>query len=310
MRTFERYYSNLAACARWPRRRCVILAVFFAVALVACNDSTTEPAEPLTLEETEALYQGLSELARDTTAEVISTTPDGGVFACPLGGQVTAAVDVREEMAADTARLISDIMLDPDGCVLSSEGYEFTLDGNPNVQIDLTLAIVGSTFEFLIEGSTTGGVNWQLGDRSGICMIDLTLAVESDLSEAEPMVKAVVSGMMCGLEVEFDQEVGVTGRGNNRTRRSVRDLPTPRPDAADDAKRLSRTEGGLDTVTNSGVFLRNLPTTGHYLGGSGALEHMGGRVPLCSHTSNRRWTNSSTNNLRVNEPGLLSGEKE
>ena len=241
MRTFERYYSNLAARARWSRRRCAILAVFFAVALVACNDSTTEPAEPLTLEETAALYQGLSELARDTTAEVISRTFDGVVLACPLGGQVTALVDFREEMAADTARLISDIMLDPDGCVLSSEGYEFTLDGNPNVQIDLTLAIVGSTFEFLIEGSTTGGVDWQLEDRSGICMIDLTLAVDSDLSGAEPMVKAVVSGTMCGLEVEFDQEVGVTGT---------------------------------------------------------------------SHTSNRRWTNSSTNNLRVNEPGLLSGEKE
>ena len=293
--------GRTTTCARWSRRRCAILAVFFAVALVACNDSTTEPTAPLTLEETEALYQGLSELARDTTAEVISMTSDGVVLACPLGGQVTALVDFREEMAADTARLISHTMLDPDGCVLSSEGYEFTLDGNPNVQIDLTLAIVESTFEFLVEGSMTGGVDWQLGDRSGSCMVDLTLAVDSDLSGAEPMVKATVSGTMCGLEVEFDQEVGVTGRGNNRTRRSVRD-PLSAADAADDAKRLSRTEGGLDTVTNSGVFLRNLPTTGHYLGGSGALEHMGGRVPLCSHTSNRRWTNSSTNNLRGTGP--------
>ena len=243
MRTFERYYSKLAACARWSRRRGVILAVFFAVALVACNDSTTEPAEPLTQEETEALYQGMSELARDTTAEVISRTFDGVVLACPLGGQVTALVDFREEMAADTARLISDIMLDPDGCVLSSEGYEFTLDGNPNVQIGLTLAIVGeSTFEFLIEGSTTGGVDWQLEDRSGTCMIDLTLAVDSDLSGAEPMVKAVVSGTMCGLEVEFDQDVarGVPGRAGRRWGR-VRH--PGRPDAP--GRRWDGTAGSL-----------------------------------------------------------------
>ncbi len=192
-------------------RRCAILGVFFAATLVACTDSTTEPAEPLTLEETEALYQGLSELARDTTAEVISVTSDGAVVACPLGGQVTVAVDNREEMAADTARLITNLTLDPDGCMVSSEGYEFTLDGNPNVLIAVTLGIVVSTFEFIVDGSTTGGVDWELDDRSGTCMIDLTFGLDSDPSGAEPMVKAIVSGTMCGLEVEFEQSIQPPG---------------------------------------------------------------------------------------------------
>ena len=191
-------------------RRCAILGVFFAAALAAC-DSTTEPPEPLTLEETEALYTGIQALTRDTTPEIISTTPDGAVFACPLGGQVTVAVENRDEMAADTARLITNVTLDPDGCVLSSEGYEFTVDGNPNVQLVLSIGIVASTFEFLVDGSTTGGLDWKLDDRSGICMIDLTLTVEVDPSGPEPVAKGTVSGTMCGLEVEFDEEVGVSG---------------------------------------------------------------------------------------------------
>ena len=190
-------------------RRCAILGVFFAAALAAC-ESTTEPPEPLTLEETEALYFGMQALLADTIPEIISTTPDGGVFACPLGGQVTAAVDVRDEMAADTARLITNTTLDPDGCVLSSKGYEFTVDGNPNVMIALTLSIVETTFEFIIDGSMTGGVDWQLDDRSGTCMIDLTFSA-TDLSGPEPTANGSTIGTMCGLEVEFDEEVRVSG---------------------------------------------------------------------------------------------------
>ena len=174
-----------------------------AVAALAACESTTEPAEPLTLEETEALYLGMVALLADTTPEIISSTQDGGVFACPLGGQVTAAIDIREEMAPDTSRLVTNTTLDPDGCVLSSEGYEFTVDGNPNVNIALTLGIVQSTFEFLVNGSTTGGLDWTLDDRSGTCMIDLT----SGLDQSGPELAAIASGTMCGLEVEFKQRV-------------------------------------------------------------------------------------------------------
>ena len=178
------------------------LLVIAVAALAAC-ESTTEPAEPLTLEETEALYVGMQALLADTAPEFISSTPDGAVFACPLGGQVTAAIEIREEPAADTTRLITNTTLDPDGCVLSSEGYEFTLDGNPNIQIALTLGIVTATFEWLVDGSTIGGVDWMLDDRSGTCMIDLTF----DLDQSGPEPAAIASGTMCGLEVEFMQRV-------------------------------------------------------------------------------------------------------
>ena len=182
-----------------------------AVAALAACDSTTEPAKPLTLEETEALYLGMQELFRDTAPEIISSTEDGGVFACPLGGQVTAAFDAREETAPDTARLVTNVTFEPVGCVLSSGGSEFTLDGNPNVLSSLTIAIVVSTFEFFVEGSTTGGLDWQLDDRSGTCMIDLALSAEVDPSGPEPVARGIVSGTMCGLEVEFNEDVGISG---------------------------------------------------------------------------------------------------
>ena len=196
--------------------RMPLFVALLAVAVVGCKDSTTEPAEPLNMEETEALYFALQAIASDTMPEVISTTSDGAVFACSLGGQVTAVIDIREEMLPDTARLTTNITINPEGCVVSSEGYEFTLDGNPNVQIGLTLAITSSPeniLEFLIDGSMTGGVDWELEDRSGICMIDLTFTTETDPVGTDPALKGSVSGMMCGLEVEFDTEIGVPTMG-------------------------------------------------------------------------------------------------
>lgn len=193
-------------------QRCTMLGVLFATAVVACDDTTTAPAEPLTLDETEALYLGIQELVGDTAPNLVSVTTDGGVIACPLGGQVTAVWDIREEQAGDTARLITDATFDPAGCVLSSEDYEFTLDGNPNVHTVVAVGIVGSTLEFQIEGSITGGVDWQLDDRSGTCMIDLILSAEIDTSGTDPTPKATLAGMMCGLEVEFDATgIGVGG---------------------------------------------------------------------------------------------------
>ncbi len=180
------------------RKLSLFTAVLAAVS-GACSDSTTDPAEPLSMDETEALYLGMQQVAGDTTPEIISATPDGAVVACPLGGQATMVIEVNEEMAADTARLDTRTTIDPEGCVLSSQGYEFTVDGNPDVQLEVNIAIVGSTFEFLLDGSLAGGLDWQLDDRSGTCMIDLTLSVEI----AEPPTGSF-SGTMCGHEVEFD----------------------------------------------------------------------------------------------------------
>lgn len=176
-----------------------LAALLTAGMVVGCDNDTTEPAEPLSIVETEALYNGVQELAMDTTLALISVSPNGGVLACPLGGQVATTIEVREEMAADTARLLSSVTLNPEGCVLSSAGNEFTLDGNPDVRTEVNTSIVASTFEFLVEGTITGGLDWILDDRSGTCLIDLTIGV--DLGQPPT---ATVSGTMCDHEVEFD----------------------------------------------------------------------------------------------------------
>lgn len=124
---------------------------------------------------------------------------------------MTVSADVREEQAGDTVRLVTNATLDPAGCGLSSEGHEFTLDGNPNVHTAIATGIVASTFEFQIEGSITGGVDWQLEDRSGTCMIDLILSAEIDTTGTDPTPRATFSGTMCGLEVEFDAVVAGVG---------------------------------------------------------------------------------------------------
>ena len=181
-----------------------------AVVAVGCKDSTTDPGEPLSPREAEALHLGLLSLVNDSTT-VISMTPDGSVLACPLGGQVIVVANSSEETSGDTTRFAADISLDPDRCVVSSEGWEFTLDGNPSFRFAMTFSFAGSNSEFLLDGTTTGGVDWELDDRSGTCMFDLMMsggAVRPALSE--PQLFATATGTMCGLEVD-GQTIRVPG---------------------------------------------------------------------------------------------------
>lgn len=176
-------------------------ALLLGAVVVGCQDNPTEPAEPLTLAETEALYLGISELAQDTAPDFVSVTTAGGVIACPLGGQATMGVEPPTETTGSLRFVIN---IDPDGCGLSSSGHDFTLDGNPNVRVDVTTTIDTSTFAFTVTRSITGGVDWDLDDRSGTCMIDLALSVGLEGLGPDGVPTGTASGMMCDLEVEFD----------------------------------------------------------------------------------------------------------
>lgn len=176
-------------------------AVFSAVVALGCEDSTTGPSDPLTAAEAEALFHGISEVAQDTAPDFISVSTAGGVIACPLGGQATVGVEPPTETAGPL-RLVT--TFDPDGCGLSSRGYDFTLDGNPSVRTDMTITIDESTFAFSATGSITGGVDWDLDDRSGTCMMDLVLSAGLDGSGPDGVPTGAVSGTMCDMEVEFD----------------------------------------------------------------------------------------------------------
>lgn len=179
-------------------------ALLVAVVTLGCNDSTTEPAAALDLVETEALFLGIFAFATNEDPEIVSETPGGALYACPLGGQVSVAFDFTEESVGDTVRIITDMTLDPQRCVVQSEGYRFTLDGNPSVHIEMTLSSVGALEQLTLDGTVTGGVDWELEDRSGTCMIDVSFNANIDFSVSEPGDSGTISGTMCGMEVEFD----------------------------------------------------------------------------------------------------------
>lgn len=185
-------------------RRLPLAGIFLMGALIACEDDPTEPEDPLNESETEALLLGMRALTADTTLMIVSVSPAGLVVECPLGGQVTAAGGASDEMVGDTARLVTDFTLIPSECGFGSRGLEFSVTGNPSVRDRMSISIVGLFEDFLIEGETTGTLDWELDGRTGTCMIDLELSAEPDFSGIEPSVTGSYAGMMCGLEVDFD----------------------------------------------------------------------------------------------------------
>lgn len=171
----------------------------------------TEPDNaPLTLSEAEALFAGVRAIAQDSSLQVIQATENSAVLACPLGGQVELAGMFVDGSVADTLRIVSDFTAAHRGCQFSHGGLQFTVDGAPEVRERTVVVIVGFLEHFSLEGSVTGGLDWQLGDRSGSCDVDLVLSGEPDLSGTEPSVAGVLSGTLCGHEAEIEVE-GIPG---------------------------------------------------------------------------------------------------
>lgn len=173
------------------------------VVVGGCKDSPTEPAQPLNEEEAEALFTGLLDVVGDTTPQVISETSDGGVYACARGGEMAVTIDDSQEVVGDTTRVTADLVMDPEGCVIWSEGYQFTLDGNPGVRMEITFSTVQGSESFGLDMTVTGSLDWRLDDRSGTCMFDLSGGGEFDPSNFEGS-QGSVTGTICGLEVDFD----------------------------------------------------------------------------------------------------------
>lgn len=183
--------------------RLPLLGILVMGALIACEDDTNEPENPLNESETESLFLGMRALAADTAPTIVSVSPQGIVIACPLGGQVTAAGGGRDETVGDTARIVTDFTLTPAECGFGSRGLEFAVTGNPSVRDQMSISIVGFFEHFVVEGATTGTLDWELDGRTGTCEIDLELSAVPDLTGPQPTVNGGYSGTMCGLDVNF-----------------------------------------------------------------------------------------------------------
>lgn len=182
-----------------------ITLVACALVVAACADSTEPESDPLALAEATALLVGLRAATSDTTFTPIFLSADSIVVRCPLGGRAKLVGSIEDRPPAnDTARLVVDFDITPTGCGFTSLGFQFTVDGNPSFRDITTTSIVTTTLQVLVDGSTTGALDWELAGRTGTCEIDLTLTGRPDFSGTEPTFSARYTGTMCGYEVDLD----------------------------------------------------------------------------------------------------------
>lgn len=118
---------------------CAALVIGLAVA--GCGDSGTAPADGLKPSEAEALYDALGRLALLGFGEPGSPVPATGTSTheCRQGGEVVVSIDID---VADQ-RFGADV--EPMACGVSSGGWEFKLQGNP----DYTLVLDFTTEDFM-----------------------------------------------------------------------------------------------------------------------------------------------------------------
>ena len=194
--------------------RKLMSTVALTLVLGACENDMVEPEHELTEEEAVALLKGMGGLLADTTIVPIHVSEDSVVVGCPLGGQAKLLGAFTEEQQGDTARLGADFLITPTGCVVAADGIQFTVDAGPALRYQLLveLSIEDLTPVFNISGMITGGVDWQLDDRSGNCAMDLTLEAVPDLSDPNaPGLTGVYKGSLCSHEVEIDAADLVVG---------------------------------------------------------------------------------------------------
>ena len=174
-----------------------VLALILAAG--AC-DNKTAPEETITMEESVALFKGVAGLAM-TATDTISVSPNAIVLACPQGGQTKLVGSVTEQ-EGDTARLELTFQVTPTGCVVTGDGMQFTVDGDPSFVHKTVIELISEpNIDIKIKGEITGPIEWELGQRSGACAMALTLDAAPN---SDGTLDGAFTGTMCGHEVEVD----------------------------------------------------------------------------------------------------------
>lgn len=180
------------------RRLPAVLALILAAG--ACDNKTAPTEEDLTKEESVALFKGIAGLSM-TATDTLHVSPDSIVVACPEGGR-TKLIGSITEQEGDTARLEITFLVTPTGCLVTGDGMQFTVDGDPSFVQKVELAFISvPIIDVDITGEITGPVKWELGQRSGGCAMDIALEAKP---EADGTLDGSFTGTMCGHEVEVD----------------------------------------------------------------------------------------------------------
>ena len=175
-----------------------IIAGFAALgfAVSACGDdegstgTSMNSGDPLTTAEALAVYGELQAALNDAlappiasaAAEPIPTTTAN----CDLGGSISLSGDVSQSGDNITFTLNEDI----NGCVISSGGVTFTVNGAPRIVMSGDISFSGTTLSGTFD--MTGGFDYTSDDgRAGGCAMDVTVDYGT----------FAVSGTICGNSI-------------------------------------------------------------------------------------------------------------
>ena len=194
-------------------RRAAALAFLLLPATFACEDDIGFGDDRLTPEESRTLALITASLAIESSpyGQLFQGSPyaapadDVGVrfsSECPEGGEVeTELGDVDGVLPGNEEFEIGlELILTPKRCRIRDPESDdvYTLDGAPNVTLDLKVR-VSPDEGASADGTATGAINWELGDRRGTCGIDLVLEGAAGEGGA---VSVSVTGTVCGNPVD------------------------------------------------------------------------------------------------------------
>lgn len=125
---------------------------------------------------------------------------------CPLGGTVAVMGDASISGDTETEEAAIDYTVSHthNACrAMGDDGSEFTLNGNPDLSLDMSVELVGETIDW--DGSIEGAVDWAVDGREGTCVVDYAFVGTVTLQQA---VTATVTGSVCGFTVSQSFSVG------------------------------------------------------------------------------------------------------
>ncbi len=190
-------------------------ALSLVFALAACGDdgagldegdlSDEEAAALSNVVMQQALVSGFGALAGGfgtdgpqgvTFSENLSNTES-----CPMGGSVSVSGgvtgDINPNTGASTVSLDIDMTHNACGVQDPSSGMIFTLNGSPNIGVNLDMSLSGASGSY--SGSYSGAVSWQLSGRAGVCSLSINYSgtINSGYASVD------LSGTVCGQSISY-----------------------------------------------------------------------------------------------------------
>ena len=222
-----------------------VCIIFLFSALTACDSVETE--DMLTEQEVDALFTaigaGFRTLGTDSVVDdaafgaipdentpvnpedLLSGIPVDTTYACSEGGSINLQGTIMPGAPDDEGLALNyDFLFVPSGCVVTVESATFTLNSQSGMREQGMISFGASesddgvTIAVATNSTSMGIVDWGLGDRSGMCDIDLSTDVAVSLTlGSDPDagillggnidVNGGTTGTLCDIEVNRPAEL-------------------------------------------------------------------------------------------------------